>query len=74
MSDAETAEMPGEVGAELGAMVGLDPLNGCRESAQFVDELGRRADRVVRIDSEDRYRVASSMPADALKAMRGPDS
>jgi len=35
-------------------MVGLDPLNGRRESATlFVDEVGRRADRVVRIDPED---------------------
>lgn len=54
MGDPEIAEMLGEVGAELGATVGLDPLNGRRESAaQFVDEVGRRADRVVRIDPED---------------------
>src|SRR5206468_735529 len=52
--EAEVAEVPSEVGAELGAMVGLDPLNGRRESAaQFVDEVGRRANRVVRIDPED---------------------
>ena len=50
--EAEIAEVPSEVGAELGAMVGLDPLNGRREAAaQFVDEVGRRADRVVRIGS-----------------------
>jgi hypothetical protein len=62
MRDAEIAQMPGEVGAELGAMVGLDPLNGRRESAaQFVDEVGRRADRVVRMTRRTRYRVASSI-------------
>lgn len=51
MHDAEFAERPSEVSAEVGAMVGLDPLSGCWESAaQSADEVGRRADRVVRID------------------------
>ena len=54
VGETEIPQVPGEVGPELGAMVGLNPLNSHGKSAaQFLDEVGRRADRVVRVNPED---------------------
>jgi len=43
--------VPGEVGPKLGAVVGLDALDGHRQAApHFPDEVRSRFDGVVRID------------------------
>jgi hypothetical protein len=49
--DPEVSEMPGEIGAELVAVIGLDPLNRDRQSpANLVDEGNGVGDRVPRVD------------------------
>ena len=54
MRDAEVAEMPGEVGAEFAAVVGLYPLNRHRKPLpDLVDEGDGVRDRTVRVDPED---------------------
>ena len=54
MRDAEVAEMPGEVGAEFAAVVGLYPLNRPRKPLpDLVDERDGVRDRTVRVDPED---------------------
>jgi hypothetical protein len=54
VGNPEVSQMPGEVGAELGAVVGLNALNRDRQSATKLVDKGRRgADRVVGIDLQD---------------------
>src|SRR5262245_45240689 len=54
MRDAEVAEMPGEVGAEFAAVVGLHPLHRHRKPLpDLVDEGDRVRDRAVRVNPED---------------------
>jgi hypothetical protein len=51
--DAEIPQVPREVSAELGAVVGLNPLDCDGQSAaNLLDELGRRLDGVMSIDAE----------------------
>jgi hypothetical protein len=54
VGNPEVSQMPGEVGAEFGAVVSLNALNRDRQAAtQFVDKGRRGADRVVGIDLQD---------------------
>ncbi len=54
VADARVMQVPGEVGPELGAVVGLDPLDGHRESlAQFPHEGDGRLDGGVVVDRQD---------------------
>jgi len=54
MGGAEVTQMPGKVGAEPVAMVGLHARDGHREPlTDLVDEGDRGRDRVVRVDPED---------------------
>ena len=51
MGHPEIPQMPGEVGPKLGAMVGLDTLDGDGQAAaHFLDEVRGRFDGVVSID------------------------
>jgi len=50
---AQIPQVPGEVGSKLRAMVGLDTLDGHRQTAaDFFDELRGRLDGVVSIDPQ----------------------
>ena len=54
MGDAQVVEVPGELAAELRAVVGLDALDGDRQaSSDFVDERDPGPDRVVFVDLEN---------------------
>jgi hypothetical protein len=54
VGDAEIVEMPGEVGAPFGAVIGLNPPDRCGERlADLVDEVNGGLDRVVIVDLED---------------------
>src|SRR5207245_4469214 len=54
VQNADILEVPGEVGTELGPVVGLNPLDRHREAPpHLVDERDRRLDRVVVVDLQD---------------------
>ena len=54
VDDPEGVELPGEIGPELGAVIGFDALDGDGVAlAGLVDEGDRRLDRVVIIDLRD---------------------
>src|SRR5262245_43043252 len=54
VQNADILEMPGEVGAELGPVVGLNSLDRHRQTlAHLVDESDRGLDRVVVVDLQD---------------------
>jgi hypothetical protein len=53
VGDADIPQVPREVSAELGAMVGLNPLDRDGKSeANLLDELGRRLDGDMGVDAE----------------------
>ncbi len=71
--DAEISQVPREVGTELGAMIGLNSLNGHRESAaDRLDELSGRLDGGMGVDAKDpipggfidRYELIEPAPAE----------
>jgi hypothetical protein len=54
VGDPQVMEMPREVGAELGPVVGLDPLNGHRECPpKLLDKVDRRLNRAVVVEFQD---------------------
>jgi hypothetical protein len=54
VQNADILEVPGEVGAELGPVVGLNPLDRHRQApAHLVYELDRGLDRVMVVDLQD---------------------